>query len=66
MLVLGGLIVPGRSSPVIDQHDQNAPPRPSWLSYPIARVRTGQFTPGDGHVWEAEFAAGAVEDEQKR
>ena len=34
--------------------------------YPIARVRTGQFTPEDGHVWVAEFAVGAVEDEQNR
>ena len=34
--------------------------------YPIARVRTGQFTPDDGHVWLAEFPVGAVEHEQKR
>ena len=34
--------------------------------YPIARVRTGQFTPDDGHVWLAEFPVSAVEHEQKR
>ena len=34
--------------------------------YPIVRVRTGQFTPEDGHVWVAEFAVGAAEDEQNR
>ena len=34
--------------------------------YPIARIRTGQFTPDDGHVCVAEFSVGAVEDEQDR
>ena len=29
--------------------------------YPIARIRTGQFTPDDGPTWQAEFAVGAVE-----
>ena len=29
--------------------------------YPIARIRTGQFTPNDGPTWQAEFAVGAVE-----
>ena len=29
--------------------------------YPIVRVRTGQFTPDDGHIWQAEFPIGAVE-----
>ncbi len=24
--------------------------------YPIARIRTGQFTPDDGRIWEAEFS----------
>ncbi len=35
-------------------------------SYPIARVRTGQFTPEDGHVWVAEFPVGDVDEEQNR
>ena len=30
--------------------------------YPIARIRTGQFTANDGEIWMAEFPAGAVED----
>ncbi len=30
--------------------------------YPIARIRTGQFTPGDGEIWTAEFPVGAGED----
>ncbi len=34
--------------------------------YPIAGIRTGQFTPDDGHIWVAEFPVGAVEDEQDR
>ena len=29
-------------------------------SYPIARVKTGQFTPEDGHVWVAELPVGAA------
>ncbi len=29
--------------------------------YPIARIRTGQFTPDDGRLWEAEFPVGAAE-----
>ena len=28
--------------------------------YPIARIRTGQFTPDDGRIWQAEFPVGAV------
>ena len=31
--------------------------------YPIARIRTGQFTPDDGRIWQAEFPVGAVEGE---
>ena len=31
--------------------------------YPIVRIRTGQFTPGDGRIWEAEFPVGAMEGE---
>ena len=34
--------------------------------YPIARIRTGQFTPDDGRLWEAEFPVGAVDGEQGR
>ena len=34
--------------------------------YPIARIRTGQFTPDDGRIWMAEFPVGAVEGEQGR
>ena len=30
--------------------------------YPIARIRTGQFTADDGEIWEAEFHVGAGED----
>ena len=29
--------------------------------YPVARIRTGQFTADDGEIWQAEFAVGAVE-----
>ena len=29
--------------------------------YPIARIRTGQFTPGDGEIWTAEFPFGVVD-----
>ena len=32
--------------------------------YPIARIRTGQFTPEGDQIWMAEFPAGAVEGEQ--
>ena len=28
--------------------------------YPIARIRTGQFTPDEGQIWKAEFPVGAV------
>ena len=28
--------------------------------YPIARIRTGQFTSDDGRIWQAEFPVGAV------
>ena len=31
--------------------------------YPIARIRTGQFTPDDGRIWQAEFPVGAAEGE---
>ncbi len=34
--------------------------------YPIARIRTGQFTPGEGRIWEAEFPVGAVDGGQGR
>ena len=31
--------------------------------YPIARIRTGQFTPDDGRIWQAEFPVDAAEGE---
>ena len=31
--------------------------------YPIARIETGQFTPGVGKIWKAEFPVRAVRDE---
>ena len=34
--------------------------------YPIARIRTGQFTPDDGQIWMAEFPVGAEEGGQGR
>ena len=34
--------------------------------YPIAGIRTGQFTPDDGHIWVTEFPVGMAEDEQDR
>ena len=34
--------------------------------YPIARIRTGQFTPEGDRIWEAEFPVGSVEGEQGR
>ena len=34
--------------------------------YPIARIRTGQFIPDDGNIWQAEFPVGAEEDGQDR
>ena len=34
--------------------------------YPIARIRTGQFTPEGDQIWMAEFPVGAVEGEQGR
>ena len=34
--------------------------------YPIARIRTGQFTPEGDRIWEAEFPVGAVDGEQGR
>ncbi len=34
--------------------------------YPIARIRTGQFTPEGDQIWMAEFPVGAVEDGQGR
>ena len=30
--------------------------------YPIARIRTGQFTPDEGQIWKAEFPVRAVRD----
>ncbi len=29
--------------------------------YPIVRIRTGQYTPDDGPIWQAEFPVGAVQ-----
>ena len=34
--------------------------------YAIARISTGQFTPGEGQIWTAEFPVGTVENEQGR
>ena len=34
--------------------------------YPIARIRTGQFTADEGQIWKAEFPVGAVEGGQGR
>ena len=34
--------------------------------YPIARIRTGQFTPAGDQIWMAEFPVSAVEGEQGR
>ncbi len=34
--------------------------------YPVARIRTGQFTANDGEIWQAEFPVGAVEGGQGR
>ena len=34
--------------------------------YPIARIRTGQFTPEGDQIWMAEFPVGTVESEQGR
>ena len=34
--------------------------------YPIAHIRTGQFTPDDGNIWQAEFPVGAEEGGQDR
>ena len=34
--------------------------------YPIARIRTGQFTPEGDQIWMAEFPVGAVDGEQGR
>ena len=34
--------------------------------YPIASIRTGQFTPGEGQIWQAELPVGAVEGGQGR
>ncbi len=36
---------------------------PDW---PIARIRTGQFTPDDGRIWMTEFPVDAVESGQDR
>ena len=32
--------------------------------YPVARIRTGQFTPEGDQIWKAEFSVGAVEGER--
>ena len=34
--------------------------------YPVARIRTGQFTPEGDQIWMAEFPVGTVESEQGR
>ena len=34
--------------------------------YPVAHIRTGQFTPDDGQIWKAEFPVGAVKSGQGR
>ncbi len=34
--------------------------------YPIASIRTGQFTPSEGQIWQAELPVGAVEGGQGR
>ena len=34
--------------------------------YPIARIRTGQFTPEGNQIWKAEFSVGPVEGGQGR
>ncbi len=46
-LVFGGMCITKRPLP----------------DYPIARIRTGQFTPGEGQIWKAEFPVPAVRDE---
>ena len=46
-LVFGGMCIEERQLP----------------DYPIARIRTGQFIPGEGHIWKAEFPIPAVRDE---
>ena len=49
-LVLGGQCIAERTLP----------------DYPIARIRTGQFTPEGDQIWMAEFPVGAVEGEPSR
>ena len=34
--------------------------------YPIARIRTGQFTADEGQIWKVKFPVGAVEGGQGR
>ena len=46
-LVFGGMCIEERQLP----------------DYPIARIRTGQFTPDEGQIWKAEFPVPAVRDE---
>ena len=46
-LVLGGMCIEERQLP----------------DYPIAGIETGQFTPGEGQIWKAEFPVRAVRDE---
>ena len=46
-LVFGGMCIEERQLP----------------DYPIARIRTGQFTPSEGQIWKAEFPVPAVRDE---
>ncbi len=36
----------------------------SLPDYPIAHIRTGQFTPDEGQIWRVEFPVGAVEGGQ--
>ena len=40
--------------------------RRSLPDWPIARIRTGQFTPDDGRIWMTEFPVDAVESGQDR
>ena len=37
-----------------------------WLpDYDIAAIRTGQWTPGEGQVWEGSFATAGQTDDRK-
>ena len=46
-LVFGGMCIEERQLP----------------DYPIARIETGQFIPGEGQIWKVEFPVPAVRDE---